>query len=786
FLHSGEVDTTAVDIDAGGRADWHVVLGRVYRSRTLGATAFGAGWDSDLFRRVRPLPNGDVEYRDGSEVWRFRKTETGFEAPKGLFLKLTRTGQGWIIIDQQWRVTTFDDYGRIVSEADEFYKLTDPDAGNVIRYAYDANSRLAKIIDPVGRVTSLKYYDENSQFYGRVEEVSDWHATPRKIGYQYDDEGRLKKVELSEVENTSHQRPRVEYTYKSVGASYSDQLELSGNLETIRQPNEAIAGGPPRIKFTYGTSGNDRDHATRQEWGTGESATFSYSSATNVTTKDVLGQERTYVLTEVDKSDPYADRVHVKEATDVSVEVWAGAAFGQLPDTLTAGAPNVTTQDRKRTFTFDDGVLQSSAATGVSNVTLEHQKASGAPGVLLKSINRAPAGGGGGSAFLPPSSALNRTFLYQAGENATTFLRGIEANGARIEALAPHRNVTEPVSTNNEIASQEKYDKSGQLLESSSTGGTDTASAGAKQTIEYWPADAPLYARALPKVVRDGEDLVTTFEYPSENQMRSTDSRGVVTTFDYDNWGRVTRLRVEKPGDPLVIEQRFSFDATGRTVEEVQTKGTEHVTTSTSYDVMGRPTRVSIDQIATVGSLTTTTVHDLANRKVVNTRASGSVVTTETDALGRVKRSLTTTGGSPIEARYAYDLAGNRVFMTDMFAATATAYDAHGRAIATRDSDGTIVTTTYDDFSNPKTVRSLTPDGTKVLGETQLDYTEAGRLKSIDRKIDDSHTRSTSLSWDGGGRTTGVATSGRASKMQFDVAGRLLRSISGSGSTAAV
>ncbi|MGZ7031885.1 MAG: DUF6531 domain-containing protein, partial [Thermoanaerobaculia bacterium] len=66
FLHSGEVETSNVDLDAGGRATFNVRFDRTYRSRTIGGSFFGQGWDSSMFRRLRALPNGDVEFRDGA------------------------------------------------------------------------------------------------------------------------------------------------------------------------------------------------------------------------------------------------------------------------------------------------------------------------------------------------------------------------------------------------------------------------------------------------------------------------------------------------------------------------------------------------------------------------------------------------------------------------------------------------------------------------------------------------------------------------------------------------
>ncbi|HET8799231.1 MAG TPA: Ig-like domain-containing protein, partial [Thermoanaerobaculia bacterium] len=99
YVHSGEIETSAIDLDAGGRAGWNVIVDRTYRSRTLGWTPFGAGWDSTIFRRLRLLPDGAVEYRDGEgEVWLFTAAGNGeYSSPIGLSLRLRKSDAGWTL-----------------------------------------------------------------------------------------------------------------------------------------------------------------------------------------------------------------------------------------------------------------------------------------------------------------------------------------------------------------------------------------------------------------------------------------------------------------------------------------------------------------------------------------------------------------------------------------------------------------------------------------------------------------------------------------------------------------
>jgi len=86
------------------------------------SSVLGYRWESSLFVRLRQLPNGDVEYRDGSgEVRRFATKDGKYSALIGLSLKLVPTSSGWNMLDQKMRITSFDSLGRIVSESDQFF-----------------------------------------------------------------------------------------------------------------------------------------------------------------------------------------------------------------------------------------------------------------------------------------------------------------------------------------------------------------------------------------------------------------------------------------------------------------------------------------------------------------------------------------------------------------------------------------------------------------------------------------------------------------------------------------
>src|SRR5205807_10649635 len=109
-------------------------------------------------------------------------------SPPGSTLNLVRTLDGYQTVDAKRRVTTFDNLGRLVTESDEFGTAGVTSKGNTIRYLYDMTGRLKQIVDPVGRATTLSYWDGATGWKaGRLQKVVDWRG--RTIDYDYDDKG---------------------------------------------------------------------------------------------------------------------------------------------------------------------------------------------------------------------------------------------------------------------------------------------------------------------------------------------------------------------------------------------------------------------------------------------------------------------------------------------------------------------------------------------------------------------------------------------------------------------
>ncbi|HXH93570.1 MAG TPA: DUF6531 domain-containing protein, partial [Thermoanaerobaculia bacterium] len=318
LLHSGELTTSNVDLAPGGRAGWDVVVDRHYRSRTMLPSPFGLGWTSSLFRHLRALPNGSVEYRDETgEVFLFNAPASGadhYGQPKGLLMRLVRTDNGWQMIDMKRRISSFDNYGRLVTESDEFGDPgISPTNGNSIRYIYDLTGRLVQVIDPVNRATKIDYWDDSMLTgwkHGRLKTITDWRN--RKVDYDYDDDGfgggRLTKVQLADVpDDFENRRPTIIYTPATIpGTSYNDGIELDPELKAISDPsfNDGTNAGTSRVTFSYNTANGpdpDRAKVTGQTWPTGDSVSISAPYGASPTVTDARGHARTYTFTSAAK-----------------------------------------------------------------------------------------------------------------------------------------------------------------------------------------------------------------------------------------------------------------------------------------------------------------------------------------------------------------------------------------------------------------------------------------------------------------------------------------------------
>jgi len=666
----------------------------------------------------------------------------------------------------------YDVFGRLIHEADEFapnpYAV---DEGNVVRYLYDETGRLARVIDPLGRTSILNYFAENAGDgrAGRLKSIEDWRG--RVVDYQYDGLGRLISAALPAV---SGMRPTTRYGYDA-GSAYNAMLEFAPNLLTITDPQY----DQPRVTFTYG-AGDDRDKVTEQNWKTREKGIFTYGDDV-ATVHDALKQERKYALTP-QANDGNVDRPHVRslEETDVETSTWA---FGSLPASVQAHLVPRATQSRRFSFGYEpEGMMKTATLAGVRTTTYVWSPAEGSvPGFLLESQTTAADSGTAARSATTNTigDPLTRTFGYDG-----AFVKSFRATqgsvpSALINIPFVRANSLIGSATNDAITESIEVDRYGRPKTTKGSGGTDTSGEGTEATLGYSDSGARHELGLLKSVDRGG--LVSTIDYPNANTIVETDAASVQTTTELDEWLRPKHTFTS--GASLRIDESTTYDENGRVREVKRKQGGSPVTETIDYDAMGRVISTKSDRVAvgeSLGTIESRTEYDIPNRTIKRTLPSGAVVTEHLDGLGRVKTRTTSTSTSTIREEVAYDMAGNLVYSAGDHVARGFAFDIHGRPTMTLAPDRTTSVSQYDAMGQPVNVQRLDANGT-LISETNPSFTASGRLQSMSTKVDETRTRNTETRWDGGGRSTLVATEGRASQQRFDRNGLLRFSKTGGG-----
>lgn len=276
----------------------------------------------------------------------------------------------------------------------------------------------------------------------------------------------------------------------------------------------------------------------------------------------------------------------------------------------------------------------------------------------------------------------------------------------------------------------------------------------------------------------------------------------VITTTKYDAWRRV--VDVQTSGPDLSSHETYSYRADGRLDHSTREQGRTSpvtVTTSYTYDLAGRTLTTAVDNVQIAGASatqTTATSYNIPSHTITTSILPGGAVTTATiDDLGRTVSTSTDPGAgdpTPIETAYAYDLAGNIALQADNFIATAFAYDAFDRRIATLRQDGTKSITDHDAWGHTTEATTFDASATpNVVSHEKSTVLPAGTVQQTVSDVSVATQQSAAIQqtidfgWDCAGRTTSIASSGptapsRASHALFDVSGRMTLSSWGGGS----
>ena len=247
--------------------------------------------------------------------------------------------------------------------------------------------------------------------------------------------------------------------------------------------------------------------------------------------------------------------------------------------------------------------------------------------------------------------------------------------------------------------------------------------------------------------VSDPLGNTTSYQYdPNGNRTRLTDALGRITQYSYDPLGRLQNV-TDAAGGTV----GYGYDPVGN--RTVMTDANGNLTTY-SYDPLDR-LLTSADPL----SNTTSYSYDPVGNRVAKSKPDGSLISYSYDPLDRL--SNTSYPGGQIS--YSYDPVGNRTTMTDTAGLTSYSYDDLYRLTSVTAPTGTLG---YGYDLNDNRTQLSYPSG-QVVSYT---YDLVNRLTSVE----DPELGLTSYSYDANSRQTTVNyPNGVQAAFNYDVADRL-------------
>ena len=278
--------------------------------------------------------------------------------------------------------------------------------------------------------------------------------------------------------------------------------------------------------------------------------------------------------------------------------------------------------------------------------------------------------------------------------------------------------------------------------------------------------------------ITDDAGSTTSYSYTSVGDLASvTDASGATTRYRYGATGLL--IGVIKPNGS---EESIDRDLAGRPVAHVDVDGT---ITTFSYDEIGRLTELQ------VGADRTTFEYDDAGR-LVRTDDGGRVTTRDLNARGLVETQTEPDGRV---TNYSYDLDGHVASVETPGGITNYQRDAEGRIVSVDDGSGTttfeydavgnttridlpngaVERRTYDSMNRP-TALKVTSGSTTVMSLT-YSYGADGRIQ---RQVDEVTGLRTDYAYDDSGRPVQETRSGPEQRViiyEYDEAGNRVRTL---------
>lgn len=712
---------------------------RTYNSLDDRPGPFGQGWTHSYAETLEFETNGDALVRagDGQQIRFERQADGSFTGGPGARATLSAVAGGYDLRTYAQELHRFDTAGRLIALLDR--------NGKGLSLSYDPSDRLATVVDNASRtarfaynadgtVAALALSDGRQVQYayeaGRLVAVTDVRGGV--VRYRYDAQGRLDRI----VDQNGNATVTNVYSADGKVASQTDALGETTTFtwDSSTQTATATDARGNRWQDVYDGVKLVRQvdplgNATRFEYDTdlnvtrlvdarGNAVASSYDARGNpLSISNALGQTALFSWSErndpLAATDPRGNRTSYEY--NPAGNLTRVTAPGQSSTTFTidaqTGLPSALTDARgaSTTFAYDAAGSPTMVTSPLgARATFEYDSA----GRLSASID--PRGNETGAA----AADYRTAYVYDAAGNP---VRETDPLGNVTEsAYDAAGNLTSRTDANGRTTAF-AYDPANRLVRVTAPDGSVTAytydgvdnltsRTDANGRVTRYLYDA---ANRLVEVV-DPLQRRWTYEYDANgNLVASTDANGNVTTepgdgrtrYEYDALDRLVAIDYSDATPDVV----HSYDANGNRTEMRDAFGVEMY----AYDERDRLVAV------TRGAETFTYAYDANSNLIRRTYPDGSVFTYAYDDENRLS-SVTAPDGT---TGYSYDPAGNLV-RTQLPAANGhwqtRTYDRAGRLVELRNQNAQKTISyagyTLDPVGNP--LRMLTKPDDGQLGET--------------------------------------------------------------------
>jgi len=727
-------------------------------------------------------------------------------------------------------------------------KQTNPDGG-ILTIVYDANGTIYSQTDAMGSTAYYRYdglnrltqqwkpfdwnpFDENQYTYQAYTYDKNGNRTEEKTGvtpvplwtvpedlittsYTYDGMNRVQSI-------TGPEGGRTEYEYDANGSLSRELIYLDGSKTKETRYEYNHLDKPEKI-IQYAAAGDIHGNAVDSTAELHLETAYTYDANGNILTMTTPDGTRT--VYEYDKLDrPITQTVQGLDEYGHPAAIVTSTTYDYAGNILsiTDANGNIT----GNTYNKKGLLIKQADAEGGTRV-YDYDNA----GRLTAAV--APENYKEGTALTGMSRAV---YIYD------TMGRVILEQDIYYDKAAGAWNTIH--------AKAYQYDWNGNIIKEldalgyeSGTGSTITDRINTGYGTENTYNDAGLLLTTLsPASEEKGLEYDIRYTYDAAGRKTSeTNAKGVVTSYAYDNAGRLTKTTVTDTTDKMIGQT--AYDAMGNIV--TQTDGNGNTTTYTynrlglvksrttpgdasipsdtavyQYDEMGRQvyqkdsqgreviiTYNHNGQILTqteqkedgTQSITVSNAYDRNGNLRFATDANGVTTEQEYDGLNRVVQTSLTVGGTEQITAYTYDKNGNQLTATDWLGNTDTKeYDALNRLMKETDPYGNVIeqyeynnnhaqvkatdalgnVTSYAYDRNNRLIRTTDPEG-NITSQT---YDHVGNMATMT----DGNGNVTAYEYDVLNRLTKVTNArGESTAYIYDINGNMLTKTDGRGNTVA-